>query len=131
MRGRRLHVHSTATAWATLRRGSPERPGAKHVLPVRQRRGPVQDPLKSCWLDVSSASWQALAVTAEHLPLVVSDPAVMGGRTVFRGTRVPVEVLFKNLTDGLLLDEILDSYPTLDRADCEAAIKLRRSQQQR
>lgn len=63
----------------------------------------------------------------DELPdsLVVRNPDVMGGRPVFRGTRVPVEVLFENLADGLTLDEILDSYPTLDRADCEAVIKRR------
>jgi uncharacterized protein (DUF433 family) len=49
--------------------------------------------------------------------LVVANPEIMGGRPVFRNTRVPVEVLFENLADGLSLDEILDAYPTLDRAD--------------
>jgi len=48
----------------------------------------------------------------------------MGGRRVFRGTRIPVEVLFENLADGLSLDEILDAYPTLNREDALAAIKL-------
>jgi uncharacterized protein (DUF433 family) len=46
-----------------------------------------------------------------------TDPEVMGGRTVFAGTRVPVEVLFENLADGLTVDEIIDSYPTLRRED--------------
>lgn len=45
-----------------------------------------------------------------------ADPEVMGGRTVFAGTRVPVEVLFENLADGLTVDEIIDSYPTLQKA---------------
>lgn len=47
--------------------------------------------------------------------LVVSDPEILGGTPVFIGTRVPVAVLFENLADGLSLDEILDSYPTLKR----------------
>lgn len=46
-----------------------------------------------------------------------ADPDVMGGRTVFAGTRVPVEVLFENLADGLTVDEIVDSYPTLRKED--------------
>ena len=46
-----------------------------------------------------------------------TDPEVMVGRTVFAGTRVPVEVLFENLADGLTVDEIIDSYPTLRRED--------------
>lgn len=46
-----------------------------------------------------------------------ADPEVMGGRTVFAGTRVPVEVLFENLADGLTVDEIVASYPTLRKED--------------
>ena len=59
-----------------------------------------------------------------HQPLFTTDPKVMGGRRVFRGTRIPVEVLFENLADGLSLDEILDAYPTLNREDALAAIEL-------
>ena len=57
-------------------------------------------------------------------PLFTSNPDVMGGRLVFRGTRIPVEVLFENLADGLSLDEVLDAYPTLRREDAVAAIEL-------
>ena len=48
----------------------------------------------------------------------------MGGRLVFRGTRVPVEVLFENLADGMSLDEILDAYPALNRKDAVTAIEM-------
>ena len=48
----------------------------------------------------------------------------MGGRLVFRGTRIPVEVLFENLADGLSLDEILDAYPGLNREDAITAIEM-------
>ena len=57
-------------------------------------------------------------------PLFTTNPDVMGGRLVFRGTRIPVEVLFENLADGLSLDEILDAYPTLKREDAIAAIDM-------
>ena len=56
--------------------------------------------------------------------LFSSDPAVMGGRLVFRGTRIPIEVLFENLADGMSLDEILDAYPGLPRDSAVAAIEL-------
>ena len=55
--------------------------------------------------------------------LFSSDPDVMGGRLVFRGTRIPVEVLFENLADGMSLDEILDAYPGLPRDSAVAAIE--------
>jgi uncharacterized protein (DUF433 family) len=57
-------------------------------------------------------------------PPFTTNPDVMGGRLVFRGTRIPVEVLFENLADGLSLDQILDAYPTLNREDAIAAIEM-------
>ena len=53
---------------------------------------------------------------------IVRDPAIMSGRPVFRGTRVPVDVLFDNLADGLTVNEVLESYPSLNRADVLAVL---------
>ncbi len=58
--------------------------------------------------------------------VVSVDPEVMGGRPVFSGTRIPVDVLFDNLADGMSLDEILDAYPGLRREDAVAALELAR-----
>jgi uncharacterized protein (DUF433 family) len=67
-------------------------------------------------------------VQRKNLPpgesLFTSDPDVMGGRLVFRGTRIPVEVLFENLADGMSLDGILEAYPGLSRDSAVAAIEL-------
>jgi uncharacterized protein (DUF433 family) len=43
---------------------------------------------------------------------------------VFRNTRVPLEALFDNLADGMSLDEIIDDFPTLDRADVVRVLEL-------
>jgi uncharacterized protein (DUF433 family) len=56
--------------------------------------------------------------------LITSDPEVLGGRQVFRGTRVPIEVLFENLADGMSIDEILDEYDTLNRDDVVRVLEL-------
>ncbi len=56
--------------------------------------------------------------------LITSDPGIMRGRRVFRGTRVPVEVLFENLADGMSLDEVIEDYPTLNRSDLVRVIEL-------
>ena len=53
----------------------------------------------------------------------VRDPEILGGRPVFRGTRVPVEVLFENLEDGLSIDEIVVSYPSLSKDDLIACLE--------
>ncbi len=55
--------------------------------------------------------------------LVTTDPEILGGTPVFAGTRVPVAVLFENLADGLSLEEILDSYPTLKREQAIEALR--------
>jgi uncharacterized protein (DUF433 family) len=55
--------------------------------------------------------------------VIVRDPEILGGRPVFRGTRVPVEVLFENLEDGLSIDEIIESYPSLNKADVIACLE--------
>ena len=49
-----------------------------------------------------------------HLP-VVSDPEILSGAPVFRGTRVPVTALLDNLAAGLSIDEFLDNFPTVTR----------------
>jgi uncharacterized protein (DUF433 family) len=47
---------------------------------------------------------------------------VMSGMPVFRGTRVPIEVVILDLAGGESIDEILENYPTLDRADVMALL---------
>ena len=46
---------------------------------------------------------------------IVSDPEILSGAPVFRGTRVPVAALLDNLAAGLGLDEFLDNFPTVTR----------------
>lgn len=53
-----------------------------------------------------------------------SDPEVMSGAVVFKGTRVPVEALFNYLGGGDTLDEFLLDFPTVERKQAEAAIRL-------
>ena len=56
--------------------------------------------------------------------LITSSPEVLGGRKVFRNTRIPVEALFENLADGLSIDEVLEQYDTLDRDDVVRVLEL-------
>ena len=50
------------------------------------------------------------------LPITV-DPDIMSGVPVFAGTRVPVQTLFDYILDGNTLEEFLDNFPTVKRAD--------------
>ncbi|WP_416356976.1 DUF433 domain-containing protein [Aureimonas phyllosphaerae] len=49
---------------------------------------------------------------------------VMSGALVFKGTRIPVDVLFESLLGGSTLDEILDDFPSIGRGRAEAAVRL-------
>jgi uncharacterized protein (DUF433 family) len=55
--------------------------------------------------------------------LVVSDPAILGGKPVFRGTRLPVQSLFDYLADGLSLDYFLETFPSVTREQAAAVIR--------
>jgi uncharacterized protein (DUF433 family) len=48
-------------------------------------------------------------------PFLWSDPQRLGGRTCFRGTRVPVDALFENLEDGVSVNEFLDAFEGVTR----------------
>jgi uncharacterized protein (DUF433 family) len=56
-------------------------------------------------------------------PVIVRQPGVQGGRPTFRGTRVQAEILFENLAEGYSIDEILESFPTLDREEVRLALQ--------
>lgn len=45
---------------------------------------------------------------------VVSDPEILGGAPVLRGTRVPVHDVAASVAAGVPLDRILATYPSLD-----------------
>lgn len=46
--------------------------------------------------------------------LVVSDPEIMRGTPIFKGTRIPVDLVADMLSQGATAGEILHGYPTLD-----------------
>jgi uncharacterized protein (DUF433 family) len=45
--------------------------------------------------------------------LVLSDPDIMGGDPVFRGTRIPVHMIAELVAQGSSQAELLESYPRL------------------
>lgn len=54
---------------------------------------------------------------------VERDPQRVSGAWVFRGTRVPVRALFENLEDGATVDEFLEWFPGVKRAQVNAVLK--------
>ncbi|MDZ7289056.1 MAG: DUF433 domain-containing protein [candidate division KSB1 bacterium] len=51
------------------------------------------------------------------------NPAVMLGKPVIRGTRIPVELIVRKLGEGATEDDLLDAYPRLTREDIKAALE--------
>jgi uncharacterized protein (DUF433 family) len=65
--------------------------------------------------------------------IVTSDPEIMGGTPVFRGTRIPVDLIADMLAQGATAEEILEGYPTRDEEKitlaplCTRAFPVRKS----
>ncbi|MEW5986588.1 MAG: DUF433 domain-containing protein [Chloroflexota bacterium] len=50
------------------------------------------------------------------------NPNVMMGKPVVRGTRIPVELIIRKLSEGATEADLLDAYPRLSQADIMAAL---------
>ena len=50
------------------------------------------------------------------------DPSIMLGKPVVRGTRIPVELLLRKLSEGATARELLDAYPRLTDEDIRACL---------
>jgi uncharacterized protein (DUF433 family) len=53
--------------------------------------------------------------------MVVSNPDIMAGTPIFRGTRIPVDLVATMSTQGASVDEILEGYSALSREQVELA----------
>ena len=56
--------------------------------------------------------------------LIEINPLKMSGTPVFRGTRVPIQNLFDCLEDGETIDQFLDQFPTVTRAQVNGILEL-------
>jgi uncharacterized protein (DUF433 family) len=56
--------------------------------------------------------------------VIHSDPNILGGTPVFRGTRVPLKNLVDYLAAGDSLDEFLDHFPSVKREQAKAVLEL-------
>jgi uncharacterized protein (DUF433 family) len=53
---------------------------------------------------------------------IVRDPKICGGQPVIRGTRIRIKVILDNLAQGMGVEEIAQSYPSLTPTDIQAII---------
>lgn len=58
---------------------------------------------------------------------IVKDPEILGGRPVFRGTRVPIRNLFDCLAGGSTTAEFLEDFPTVSGEQVRLVLEARRA----
>lgn len=54
---------------------------------------------------------------------IVSDPDVMLGKPVIKGTRITVEIILKKLSEGATIPELLETYPHIGKKGIYAALE--------
>ena len=54
--------------------------------------------------------------------LIETNPEIMLGKPVIKGTRIPVELIIRKLGEGSTVDDLLDGYPNLSREAVMAAL---------
>jgi uncharacterized protein (DUF433 family) len=59
----------------------------------------------------------------ELTQVIHSDPEILDGTPVFVGTRVPVQTLLLYLESGETIDEFLDNFPTVSKAQAVAFLE--------
>ncbi len=55
--------------------------------------------------------------------LIISDPKIMVGKPIIKGTRITVEHILEELANGLTIEQILAEYPHLTREGIQAALR--------
>ncbi|HLG28645.1 MAG TPA: DUF433 domain-containing protein [Candidatus Brocadiales bacterium] len=58
----------------------------------------------------------------EYTKRIVSDPDIMLGKPIIKGTRLTVELILRKLSEGMTIEELLQAYPHLTREDILAAV---------
>jgi uncharacterized protein (DUF433 family) len=65
----------------------------------------------------------AARLLAQDSSVVSADPGVMSGAPVFRGTRVLVQTLIEHLEAGDSIDDFLEGFPSVTRAQVIAFLE--------
>ncbi len=55
--------------------------------------------------------------------VIVSDPNIMLGKPVIRGTRITVEHILRELAGGMTIDDLLEAHPHITREGIKAALE--------
>ena len=53
---------------------------------------------------------------------IISDPTILMGKPVVKGTRISVELILKRLSEGASVEDVLAVYPNLKKEDILAVL---------
>lgn len=62
-------------------------------------------------------------MTTTHAHRITRDPAILAGKPVIKGTRIPVQVILEYLAHNPDFDELFADYPRLTMDDVKAALE--------
>lgn len=54
---------------------------------------------------------------------ITFNPDVMGGRACIRGMRITVSLVVNLVANGMIIDEIIQSYPYLEKEDIHQSLQ--------
>lgn len=73
---------------------------------------------------IDSANGQAyVSHVVNAKDLITTDPDILGGTPVFKGTRVPVKTLFDYLENNYTLAEFVECFPSVSREAARAMLE--------
>ena len=55
--------------------------------------------------------------------MIISDPNIMLGKPVIKGTRITVEHILRELAGGMTIEELLEAHPHITREGIKAALE--------
>lgn len=58
----------------------------------------------------------------EYTKRIVSDPEIMLGKPIIKGTRITVELILRKISEGMIIEELLGAYPHLTKEDILSSV---------
>lgn len=58
-----------------------------------------------------------------HIDRIVTNPEILGGKPIIKGTRLSVEFILELLASGMTKVEILEDYPHITEKDLYAVLE--------
>ena len=68
------------------------------------------------------SAYVAIMTTTLNMPRITSNPDIMAGKPVIRGTRITVEIVLLRMADGYSMADLLEDWRHVEAQDIKAAL---------